>query len=333
MRGLKTICFLVAAILAAGGCTSTGGGGSTNGSAGPGDDPGRAPRAGSTVVGLKFLYSWENEPDAPYFPLEGLAGCGYSPEGTLIICDEKRGKVFGLQYDSQRWFEFARSPSRPYRPIDVTVDGFKVLVLDGGGGTVQRFDLTGAWLDQVVDIGRVDPVDRAQMTAFAMDRDGRLVVTDIAQQRVLLLDTFMKLSMRIGEPGSLDDQFNEPSGLAFLPDGGFVVADRGNRRLALYGRLGFFEGIVGGDFDPTNMLVAPTGLAVDRHGNLFVADVGSGEVHVLDRRQRLLFSMGREVDPAQSPQGPIDVAVGPGEVLAVTDRTRAAVLIYKIIYE
>jgi len=333
MRVRHLTSLLVVLALSGAGCTSTGGGGSTTGAAVSGEDPGRGPRSGSTVVALDFLYAWENDPGAPYFPLEGIAGCGYSPEGTLIVCDEKRGKVYGLEYASQRWFEFAQSPSRPYRPLDVLVDGFKVLVLDGGGGTVQRFDLNGAWLDQLLDINRVDPSDRAQMTAFALDRDGRMVVTDISQQQVLLLDTFMNLNMRIGEPGTLHDQFNEPSGLVFLPDGGFVVADQGNRRLSLYGRLGFFEGMVGGEFDPTNVLIAPSGLDVDRYGNLFVADLGSGEVHVLDRRQRLLFSMGREVDPTAAPQGPVDVAVGPGEVLAVTDRTRAAILIYKIIYE
>jgi DNA-binding beta-propeller fold protein YncE len=319
--------------LVAAGCGSGSAGSGAGGEVRTGADPSRGPRPGSTVTDLRFLYAWENEPDKVYFPLSGVAGCGFSPEGTLIITDEQRGKVFGLEYDTQRWYEFDASPSRPYRPLDVQVDGFKVLVLDGGGGTVQRFDLNGAWLDQLIDIQRVDPVDRAQMTAFALDRDGRMVVTDVSQQQVLLLDTFMNLVQRVGDPGSLEDQFNEPSGLAFLPDGSFLVADRGNRRLALYGRLGFFEGNVGGDFDPANFMLAPTGLAVDRHGNIFVADAGLGQIHVLDRRARFLFSLGRDLPPGAAPVGPVDVAVGPGELLAVTDRGRSAVLIYQIIYE
>lgn len=313
------------------GCSA--GGSGAAGDLQTGSDPARGPRPGSTVTDLRFQYAWENEPDKAYFPLSGLAGCGFSPEGTLIICDEQRGKVFGLEYDTQRWYEFDASPSRPYRPLDVLVDGFKVLVLDGGGGTVQRFDLNGTWLDQLIDIQRVDPVDRAQMTAFALDRDGRMVVTDISQQQVLLLDTFMNLIQRVGSPGGLADQFNEPSGLAFLPDGRFLVADRGNRRLALYGRLGFFEGLVGGDFDPNNFLAAPAGVAVDRYGNIFVADNGSGQVHVLDRRARHLLSLGRDLPPGAAPVSPVDVAVGPGELLAVTDRSRSAILVYKIIYE
>lgn len=323
---------LAAVLLAASGCGSGGAAGSA-GTVRTDEDPGRGPRPGTTVTGVKFLYSWENEQDKIYFPLSGVAGCAFSPDGTLIVTDEQRGKVYGLEYDTRRWYQFDPAPSRPYRPLDVQVDGFKVLVLDGGGGTVQRFDLNGAWLDQLIDIQRVDPVDRAQMTAFAVDRDGRMVVTDISKQQVLLLDAFTNLVHRVGDPGSLDDQFNEPSGLAFLPDGGFVVSDQGNRRLALYGRLGFFEGTVGGDFDPHNVMVAPAGIAVDRYGNLFVADTGSGQVHVLDRRNRLLFSLGRDLPVDAAPVGPIDVAVGPDGVMAVTDRARSAILVYTILYE
>ena len=43
-------------------------------------------------------------------------------------------------------------------------------------------------------------------------RDGRMVITDVSQQQVLLLDPFMQLQMRVGAPGSGDDQFADPAG-------------------------------------------------------------------------------------------------------------------------
>ncbi len=142
----------------------------------------------------------------------------------------------------------------------------------------------------------------------------------------MILDAFLDLTMTVGGPGAGSDQLRDPSGLAFLPDGSFVVSDRANRRLAVYGRLGFFERTVGGEFVVDNPFVAPQGLACDRAGNLFVADMGSGEIHVLDRRQRLLFSAGPDFALRALPKVPVDVAVGPGDLLAVTDRARAAVL-------
>ncbi|MCK9994803.1 MAG: NHL repeat-containing protein [Candidatus Krumholzibacteria bacterium] len=293
----------------------------------------KPPRPGTTVVQLEFLLSYENERNAFYFPIEGLAGCAFGPEGTLIFCDEKRGKVYGLDPGTLTWYEFDSPNSRPYRPLDVVVDGFKILVLDSGGNSVFRYDLSGAYLDRLLDIRQVDPSNIPQVTAFSLDRDGRMLIADVSQQQVLLLDAFLQLQMRVGMPGTLDDQFTDPSGITFLPDGGFVVTDRGNRRLCRYGRLGFFEGTIGGDFDVDNPFILPQGVDSDEYGNLFVADQGNGRIHVLDRRFRPLTSIGDDFGLRGTPTAPVDVAVGPGDVLAVTDRARSAILVYRIIYE
>ncbi len=291
------------------------------------------PRPGTTVVGLEFLYSHENERNAFYYPIEGLAGCTFGPSGTLIFCDEKRGKVFGLDPGTLTWYEFDSPNSRPYRPTDVVVDGFKILVLASGGNNVFRFDMNGAYLDRLLDIRQVDPASIPQVTAFSVDRDGRMLIADVNEQQLLLLDAFLNLQMRVGVPGTLDDQFTDPSGITFLPDGGFVVSDRGNRRLCRYGRLGFFEETVGGDFDVDNPFVLPQGLTSDEFGNLFVADQGNGRIHILDRRLRLLTSIGDDFGLRGTPTAPVDVAVGPADVLAVADRARSAILVYRIIYE
>ncbi len=307
---------------------------------GAGDPTGSLPepaagslRAGTSVGRVDFLYSFENDPAEPYYPIEGLGGCAYSPDGTLIFTDRMRGKVYGLDALTRRWFEFDTPAVRPYQPVDVAVDGFKVMVLDMGNAQINRFDLTGAFLDVLVDIRRVDPVIQTSPAAFAVDRDGRMAIADATQQQVLLLDTFQNLTMRAGDPGTLPDQFAEPSGLTFLPDGSFLVADRGNRRLALYGRLGFFEGLIGGDGQPDNPFFTPMGLAADRFGNVFVADLANGQVQVLGKRLAPVLAFGREGAAASDLRAPVDVAVGPGDLLAVADRDRAAILVYRIIYQ
>ena len=292
-----------------------------------------AARPGSTPVALEFVMSHENVARENYFPLEGLAGCAYTSDGSLIICDEKRGKVYGLDSGTGRWYEFDTPMVRPYRPVAVAVDGFKILVLDAGGNTVQRFDLSGALQDQLLDLRQVDPGTISQVAAFDMDRDGRMVITDQSSHQVLLLDAFLNLSSRLGESGIQDDQFSTPDGIVFLPDGRIVVADTGNSRLSLYGRMGFFEQAVGGRFDPNNPFMAPSGVDADRYGNVFVADLVGGQIHVIGAHFRHLFSSGHNMVPAGLPEAPIGIAVSPDGYLAVTDRARQAVLIYRIIYE
>ncbi len=288
---------------------------------------------GSTPVALSFLAAYENVASAPYYPLDGIAGCGYGPDGTLMVCDEKRGIVHAQDPRNLSWSEFDAPPTRPYQPVDVVCDGLKVLVLDRAGASIQRYEARGAWLDELVDLRQLDPGEHPLANALAVDRDGRMVVADGASQQVLLLDSFVSLHLRIGGPGAVADQFRDPAGIAFMDDGGFVVADQGNRRLCRYGRNGFFEETVGGDFEVDNPFVAPAGIDVDRFGNVFVADPAAGRVHVLDHRLRLLFSIGPELSLQAAPVVPVDVAVGPDGTLAVTDRSRAAILTYRIAYE
>ncbi len=292
-----------------------------------------ASRAGTRVSTLEFLYSFENDSSAPYFPVNGIAGCCYGPGGTLMFCDQKRGKVHALDPMLQTWYEFDTPLARPYTPLDVKVDGFKVLVLDPGGGKIYRFDLNGTLLDVLLDLDQVDPGFPIRATAFDVDQDGRMIITDQSRQQVLLLDSFLNLTMRLGDQGSLRDQFQDPMGLVFRVDGSFLVSDQGNRRLDLYGRLGFFEGSYGGVFEVDNPFVAPAGLDRDRFGNVFVADPGNGRIHVLDPDLELRLDAGSEFSLQGAPLTPVDVAVGPGDLLAVTDVARVAVLVYRIVYQ
>jgi sugar lactone lactonase YvrE len=289
--------------------------------------------AGAEPVGLEFLYVFENERSAPYFPIEGIGGLAFAPDGTLIFCDEKGGRIHALDPDGDQWYLFDSSPGRPFRPVDIHVDGFSVLVLDFGDRLLLRYDMRGVYQDRLLSFQHLDPVIQRLPTAFDIDRDGRVVVTDAAEQQVLLLDPFLALTQTLGEPGSHREQFDEPSGVVFLPDGSFLVADRGNRRLQKYSRLGYFEQVIGGEFDLDNPFLTPQGLDCDDHGNIFVADPAGSTVHVLDANLALLFSVGWKDGLLAAPEIPIDVAVGPDDLLAIADRGKQAVLVYRIVYE
>lgn len=281
---------------------------------------------------LQFLLAYENVRSAPYFPLEGVAGVAWYDDGTLYLCDEKGGRVHGYSEVDDLWFQFDNPGSRFFRPVDIRIDHFKALVLDMDDRSLLRYDLGGAYQDLLVNFRQLDPAYDRQPSSFDVDLDGRLAFTDGAQDQVLLLDSFLNLQPAIGGPGSHREQFDDPSGIVFLRDGGFVVADRGNRRLQTFTRLGYPDRIVGGEWDTHNPMLTPQGVDIDADGNLFVADPAAGAIHVYDHDMNHLFSAGSELGLLAAPTAPIDVAVGPGDRLAVSDRGREALLVYRIVY-
>ena len=289
--------------------------------------------AAPAVVGAELAYLFENVRTAPYFPFEGLAGVAWGEDGTLVVCDEARGKVHGLDPRTQQWFEFDTPGVRPYRPVSARIDGFKVLVLEASGRSLHRFGLGGAYQDRLLDMRQIDPAFETAPFAFDVDIDGRLVIADVAEHQVLMLDSFLGLIARVGGSGSHREQFDQPRGVCFLPDGGFLVSDQGNRRLQRFSRLGHWEATLGGLFDLDNPFVAPQGIDVDRWANIFVADPAAGMVQVLDQQGRLILQIGPGEKLKGMLLGPVDVAVGPRQQLAVTDRLRGAVLVYDIVYE
>lgn len=288
---------------------------------------------GPVPARLEFLYIFENTRSAPYYPIEGIGGLAYGRDGSLYFCDELGGRVHGFDPGTGAWFMFDRSPTQPFRPVDVRVDGFSVLVLDLGSRLLLRYDSNGVFQDRLLNFRTVDAALNRQPSAFDVDLDGRMVFADAGEAQILLLDSFLNLTQTLGGPGSHREQLRDPSGIVFRPDGSFVVADRGNRRLQHYSRIGYFETVIGGEFTPRNVLVTPQGLDIDTNGNLFVADPAAGALHVYATDFTLLLSVGSELGLLASPVTPLDVAVGPDDVLAVSDRSRQSILVYRIIYE
>jgi len=293
----------------------------------------RPPGERAVPLGLTLLHVFENERSAPYFPIEGIGGVAFYGDGTLYFCDEKGGRVHGHDPADGAWFQFDNPGSRFFRPVDVRIDQFTVLVLDMDGRDLLRYELGGVFLDRLIDFTYIDPGYDRMASAFDVDLDGGMVFTDAAEDQVLVVDAYLDLQQTVGVPGSHPEQFSEPSGAVFLRDGSFVIADRGNRRLQHFTRLGYHQRTVGGEFDPDNRFLTPQGMATDAEGNLFVADPAGGMVHVLSPELDYLFGAGSGLGLHAAPVAPIDVAVGPDDQLAVSDRGRQAVLVYRIRYE
>jgi peptidylamidoglycolate lyase len=126
-----------------------------------------------------------------------------------------------------------------------------------------------------------------------VDRGDDIWVTDCGRQQVLKFSNDGKLLMALGEEGKsgLDGgHFNQPTDMAFAPDGTIYVSDGYvNNRIAKFSREGEFlldwgrKGDKPGEFD------TPHSLTVDSEGRVYVADRGNARIQVFKSDGTFLY--------------------------------------------
>lgn len=124
-----------------------------------------------------------------------------------------------------------------------------------------------------------------------VDRDDNVWVTDIGRHRVLKFDPQGKLllSLGTGKAGTDDDQFNQPTDIAFGKDGEVFVSDGyGNSRVlkfAASGRLIKSWGKRGKELGEFHL---PHSLLIDPSGRLLVGDRENNRIQIFDQEGQLL---------------------------------------------
>ena len=197
-------------------------------------------------------------------------------DSSTIIADGILNQPFGL---------VAASNGILYVDTDHDPQGQKSLT----SGTIWRVDVSAQTATPVkADIGRPRGV--------AILSDGRMVLSDYRNHRLLLLDPQTGAVTPLagnGCPGYADGQgtaaqFNMPYGLAVRPDGSLVIADWGNHRLrtlTLDGTVGTLAGDgVNGmlDGDPAAARFNfPEAVAVDASGAIYVSDQANHRIRRL----------------------------------------------------
>ncbi|HWC63467.1 MAG TPA: peptidyl-alpha-hydroxyglycine alpha-amidating lyase family protein [Rhizomicrobium sp.] len=142
---------------------------------------------------------------------------------------------------------------------------------------------------------------------LAVDKDGNVWVADNGGNQVFKLDPNGKVLMTLGKKGvagSGNDEFDQPTDVAFGANGTFFVADghdgggmaTGNARVMKFDKDGKFlmswgkKGMGPGEFD------MPHALAMDSKGLLYVADRQNNRISVFDQNGKFikqLYQFGR----------------------------------------
>jgi DNA-binding beta-propeller fold protein YncE len=140
-----------------------------------------------------------------------------------------------------------------------------------------------------------------------VDKDGNIWVVDNSGNQVFKLDKNGKVLMTLGKKGVAglgNDEFDQPTDVAFAANGDFFVSDghdgggmsTGNARIMKFDKNGKFlmswgkKGMGPGEFD------MPHALAMDMEGRLYVADRQNNRIQVFDQNGKFIkqmFQFGR----------------------------------------
>ncbi|MDO8847560.1 MAG: NHL repeat-containing protein [Coriobacteriia bacterium] len=151
-------------------------------------------------------------------------------KGTLHIYD-RQGTEVG------RWGTFGRGLDQLSYPVGVTVtDDGTILIADTNNYRVVALspDLEPVWI-----FGRAATTQEAQNrrilaspVGIALDSDGTAFVIDMLNCSIRVFDVNGNMiGEPLGEKGSLDNQFYNPSTLDHMEEDLFVIADQANNRL------------------------------------------------------------------------------------------------------
>jgi len=228
-------------------------------------------------------------------------------ENPVSVAVAPGGDVFVLEYDANRVRRFTPTGVSSTvigngvldQPFGLAVATDDILFLDtdrdpagqksSTSGTIWRIDVPTQTATPVeADVGRPRGLSRLP--------DGRLVLSDYRNHRVMLLDPQTGALTTLagnGCPGFANGQgtaaqFNVPYGVAVRPDGTIVVADWGNhllRTVALDGTVATLagdgaSGMVDGPAAQARFYL-PQAVAVDGAGAIYVSDQGNHRIRRL----------------------------------------------------
>jgi len=200
------------------------------------------------------------------FELRSPASVAVDHRGRLLVADTGNHRVLMIREDGSLAAEyggFGWDDGQFDEPGDLSVyAGFFTYVLDRGNRRVQRFDVDGEYVDQVVRQG-----EAGSPVAIAVGRSGELLIVDEDSQSVLVRSQFDELLEPLGRFGTGEGGLVRPTAIDVGPRGEIAVADPGGEAVLVFDEFGtaLYELTMPDTLFPSDVLF-------DRDGAVVVAD-------------------------------------------------------------
>lgn len=208
-------------------------------------------------------------------------GVAVDGEDNIYVADGELGKIFVFRPNGKfdRMLETANWLKRPSAlVIDRTRQ--RLYVVDTPSHDVKIVDLTSGKLNGVIGRRGVEAGEFNFPTFAALDRAGRLAVTDSMNMRVQIFDTEGKPVSAFGKHGDGSGDFSAPKGVALDSEGHIYVADAGFDNIQIFDQSGKLLLFWGSSGQEAGKFWLPAGLVIDSHDKIYVADSYNNRVQI-----------------------------------------------------
>ncbi len=200
---------------------------------------------------------------------------------NLYIVDGVRKRVFALTNAGKLKRSYGEQ-GQLQRPSSAAVDTEREMlyVVDPPSHDIKVFGLADGKLKRVIGKRGVGPGEFNFPAWLALDREGRLYVTDSLNGRIQILSPEGKPLSAVGRFGDGSGNFSSPKGVALDSEEHLYVTDSGFDNIQIFdnsGRLLLYFGTSG---QVPGSFWMPAGIFIDHHDKIYVADAYNRRVQV-----------------------------------------------------
>jgi sugar lactone lactonase YvrE len=214
-------------------------------------------------------------------PLETPIGIAAVPDDRFFVTDSSRARLFEFSAEGELLNALGNAAELG-RPTGIAYDALheRLLVTDTTGGRLVAFDLVRRVFEAFGARGDA-PGEFNYPTNVAVDREGRVYVTDSLNFRVQILSDELAPLASFGIPGTGPGAFAKAKGIALDSQGHVYVVDGLFDNVQVFDREGQLLLAVCASGQALGELTLPTGLCIDEQDRIFVADAGNARIQVL----------------------------------------------------
>ncbi len=192
---------------------------------------------------------------------------------NLYVVDGQRRQIFVLTPRS-RLKQVYGKPGQLQRPSGIAVDSQRrvLYIADPPAHDIKIFSLNDSKL--LGSIGRrgTAPGEFNFPTWLALDKTGRLYVTDSLNGRIQILSHEGQPLSSIGQLGVSTGSFSSPKGIALDSDGHLYVNDAGFDNVQIFDNKGRLLLYFGGSGQAPGTFWMPGGVFIDHNDRIYIAD-------------------------------------------------------------